>query len=672
MTDLQQPAATWAGVPQLETSDQALAGPGGPMNAQALALMARDNHMRERIAALELALNGYVVNAQGQLVLAGSGGSGEEPPPPVMTGVFVDSVNGNDANNGTSQSTPKRTLAAAAAAVAAGSTVWLSRGSVFRESLKPTADCAIKVYGSGAAPVIDGANVITGWTRHDPGALPDVWSKTVQRELPIKGEDRMGVWKNGVRPRLASTLGDLQTNGGWFCFDPLEAPGVGDDDALNETIYIKSTVEPGATSDVYEYTARKNGLHWYDQAATVDVEGPIEIKRALDHYNAVSGGLGTLRRLLLRDGSLHHLVARGTVFEDILGDEFNPNTQGPAPFTFYQADGAAFNPTATRLMWLGAGGAARLNDGSAKAFYGHSSLGDALLDGGTLIQCVARGMNFGGIASRALVTLRGCLGEDTTNYAFDLYGPTKLEGTLVRDTGVGGFIAVQIRKSTGADIEVVNHCGYSKAGTCVENAAGVSTFTNCAFKNLEGTGFGSTGGTGGTPTLTRCILDFGNRTAQELDNLAGDHNVFFAPPWNDMHPVLQFATGGFQSWNVLAFIQARNGSNANSVWCKPGDQTSGNANAFWLGVKLGTGGPEVGDYRINPTARVYTGNENGVARIGTFLDGTPLTQAGAQQHWDYNARAWAAGPPTRSPRLPVSLAEMRTYLDNPGAWNFYP
>ena len=136
---------------------------------------------------------------------------------------------------------------------------------------------------------------------------------------------------------------------------------------------------------------------------------------------------------------------------------------------------------------------------------------------------------------------------------------------------------------------------------------------------------------------------------------------------------------GSVTYQTLADWQtATSGQDANSVYILPADQVAGGANALWLGyteaaalTDLATIGPAVGDFRINPSARVYGGDNT--AYIGTYADGTtPITEAGPQLHWNWNTRAAVAGPPTRWPDVPETLAESRTYISDPAAWNFYP
>lgn len=80
---------------------------------------------------------------------------------------YVSSINGSTGGNGT-QGNPYKNLSQLTA-LAPGDTVFLEAGSVFRESLvlfqggNASAKVVITSYGSGAKPIISGANTVTNW-----------------------------------------------------------------------------------------------------------------------------------------------------------------------------------------------------------------------------------------------------------------------------------------------------------------------------------------------------------------------------------------------------------------------------------------------------------------------------------------------------------------------------
>src|SRR5579872_4158117 len=95
---------------------------------------------------------------------------------------FYASNGGSDSNNGTSQATPWKTIAHINAhAFSPGQTVCFQDGGQWRESLKVSSSgsagspITFTSYGTGAQPVINGANLVSGWTL----VSGSVWSATV-------------------------------------------------------------------------------------------------------------------------------------------------------------------------------------------------------------------------------------------------------------------------------------------------------------------------------------------------------------------------------------------------------------------------------------------------------------------------------------------------------------
>ena len=72
---------------------------------------------------------------------------------------YFDSVEGNDANNGTTEATAKKTLT-----VQSGNTMHLKRGSSWTVSNFMLSNVTLTTYGSGARPVINGSVMVTGST----------------------------------------------------------------------------------------------------------------------------------------------------------------------------------------------------------------------------------------------------------------------------------------------------------------------------------------------------------------------------------------------------------------------------------------------------------------------------------------------------------------------------
>lgn len=123
--------------------------------------------------------------------------------------VYYVSFNGNDANNGTSQATPWRTIDRVnqiTYAISAGDQILFQRGGKYRGEIiwgtsgSPSSPIVIGAYGTGDAPIIDGSVLVTSWSQHQG----NVWKAYVGQQVDQ-------VYVGGVRMTLART-----PNSGWY------------------------------------------------------------------------------------------------------------------------------------------------------------------------------------------------------------------------------------------------------------------------------------------------------------------------------------------------------------------------------------------------------------------------------------------------------------------------
>src|SRR5512136_1111813 len=85
---------------------------------------------------------------------------------------YVDASVGNDSNPGT-QSAPWRTVAKVnAKAFSPGDNIYFQSGQTWREQLNPSSAgtdgnlITYGAYGSGEKPIINGSNIVTGWSQY--------------------------------------------------------------------------------------------------------------------------------------------------------------------------------------------------------------------------------------------------------------------------------------------------------------------------------------------------------------------------------------------------------------------------------------------------------------------------------------------------------------------------
>lgn len=581
---------------------------------------------------------------------------------------YVDSVNGSDANNGRTLATALRTIAAAQAAVLAfgnGARLALVRGSYWREQYTVQTDnLTVGVVGNPAnpMPVIDGADVVAvPWTQPDVGTYPNVWSISWTRDTGATGQDYLGLWANGVRPAPAATLADLQANGGWMPSDFL---------ATTATVYIKSVADPNTSGVVYEITRRSHAFIGHTQIIGVThpgqvYVGPMELKRCVGHYNALGQGPGQASKIFLRDGNVHHSVTEGTQI-DVVATEYHPSII-PSTNTFFRAVSGGFSPSVVRGLCLLPGGDDRIAHGSA--FYSHGSSGT--VDGFSVDQCLVRGGALAG-ADAHVTTVSNSYCEDAsansismaagTNGVVSRFSYNDTKPSLINDNNA------TIVNFSVADIAVSQTAIYTRFGPAVRDFDGTRTHTYTHCSLIAPSSFAAFGGAPSGPNITNCVFQAATRLYHGFSAAyVGDFNVFVGLDGANL--LMEYNSSIYSS---LSTFQAASGQDAHSVYVKLSEQVSGNGIALWLGIASGANaGPADGDFRINPAARVYNGA--GAMLSGVFSDGvTPITAAGPQEHWNYNLRSVVAGPITRWPILPATIAEMRTYVENPNLWNFYP
>jgi len=584
---------------------------------------------------------------------------------------YVDSVNGSDSNDGLTPATARQTIASAMTLLSAGKKLGLARGSKWRETfIFQHANLSIGVYGTGNPPIFDGRNVVTAtWTQPDIVNFPDVWSVSWTRaQAATTGVAWVNLWADNTFVRAASSLADLQANGGAFYANRT---------ATTTTISIKSTTNPNNNGVVYEISTRGWAFRGHSTAlgsaapANQQVVGPIECTGFIEHYNALAGGPGQSKQLLLTDGNIHHTVTEGDLTEDVLMSRVIPGASGSLHVA-YRVVGTGFSHTARRCLALSEIFAGLGRNGHS-GFYAHGST-PASIDSYTVDQCLMRMCTVSADASLLNVTnlyasgaILAVINTSSTNVNVNI-NRVQIQDTTPQSSAL-------FRSLTSPPvIAIENLCGNNQSGFGMIFTGLPSTppsVTRCAIVNVGGA---ITGGAGASfrASLTlnySIVIATGGRVMDNLQTpYVGDYNVFRGTA--DNQPVFSInaaVSSSFANWQTIS-----GGQDLNSVWLKASDQTAGNANAFWLGISTNANaGPVDGDWRINPAARAY--NAAGAALTGTFADGvTPLTLAGPQEHWNYNTRSVVAGPPTRLVRLPESKAEERQYIEDPAAWNFYP
>jgi hypothetical protein len=204
---------------------------------------------------------------------------------------YVDSVNGNDSNNGLSPSQAFQTIARLTSADAEKhiNTWKLADNSDWREELDiPRSNMTIEAYGAGTKPLLDGSDVIptSSWSLVS-GTINCYQATATIITNPANAW--VNVFENGnflVRDNPASTSTCNSVSGSYY---PSTDFGNG---TTSFTLYIhpSDNSNPATNGKLYEYTARQFAL--YSAGVNTTVNG-IWARRALHNDSAFAMRAGT-------------------------------------------------------------------------------------------------------------------------------------------------------------------------------------------------------------------------------------------------------------------------------------------------------------------------------------------------------------------------------------------
>ncbi len=591
--------------------------------------------------------------------------------------VYGDSVNGSDVNDGLTESSPLQTLSAiqtAAEAVGSGARIrLLNQDSHWRGTLNiETLDNCV-VVGDGGT--IDGADIVTSWS------LASGQSNTYEASIAhnADGTHRLTAYEDGVLLDRVDDVAACEAAAGSF----VDVQG-SDGTPVTMHIHPSDSGNPTTNGKVYEVSTRRFALVFGNntRVESVKTQRAIVNNGSFDGVNELDVNAS---KILASWGTKHNIGIGSGVVSDSIAYAADPPTSYEPSNTMLVAylDDIPFGTHYT-FERVGAIQLTGINGGSAMGV-AHSS-NASLYASGTMRQCWAAGdvffQNLGGVAPWENLFMTGCHDELTIRL-----GVTS--GTVKYATANDSYVAGTVNNISTADIEHASinigaratNGNNSSVFKLTGGANADVTIGRCAFYmeaiHNAGNWYNNSNATGGAFDINYSIV-FGGIIQLQIPSgvvYSGNYNVFFAKHDPLDEPFHAQYAGTF--YTTLAGWQSATSQDTDSVYAEVADQAVGNSNAFWLGWANGGGdtittvGPAVGDFRINPSARVYGGD--GTAYIGTFADGTtPITAAGPQSHWHWNARTTASGPPTAWPDVPESLSEAETYVANPGGWDFYP
>lgn len=549
---------------------------------------------------------------------------------------YVDSVSGSDSNAGT-LAAPFQTLAKVASVSANNKRIALKRGSTWREALNLSAYSGVSLepYGSGAAPVITGFDVVTGWT-DDTATVAGRWYKDVAHNGATT--NRQVVLQDNALMRRVANAAAVSASGTYYSADC----GTG----ATIRVYINVGAEnPNSNGKTYEVTTRQN-CGFFGEDATVT---GIVFRGAISNNGVLETGKGaTVSRCLAAFGTKHNaLVPSGAITDVVFFDNDMPSASEPSniPFVAYDADLRGENITLTRCMFW-----------SQYTFtdfiYSHTSSDPTnRIDSMVVDQCVGHAEpTYGG--GTAVVSA----GDTTTltNSCFtgkinSIFAPYSADATATRVIGQVTSDAGAFRNQNASSNLTVSQCAASREasggtrGFIDPLANQVITLNNCSFDSTSdfyGQALGPVSATTYSLTYNRMLVESNNGVSIPSTVTAGtiDNNLY-SRPGGGIGPYATWNGTGYDLSSAFASWRTASGKDANSAAVTSTPFTGTTTN---------------GDFTLSAAALI-----NGA-------------YSGMTEHWDFNTRSVVSTPPTRWAVGPRTYAEALTYIEDPEAWDFYP
>lgn len=362
---------------------------------------------------------------------------------------YVDSVNGDDANTGTSPAQAFASIAALeSAGISAGNSIGLARGSEWREQLDITVnDVAVAAYGTGNAPILRADNVAANASFSKTAGQTNVYEIAVSLAAALT-EQFCNVYEDDSPLTRVADVATCDSTAS-SCYVTAEYGNV--------TIYVHASDSSDVTANgkTYEYSARNYGFTSGD-ASGCAITGIHTMRNQNGSGSLIAGRSSTLTDCVATDGSKHNVYVKdGCILTNVTATDaywtgnttlFVYNESTPAGL------GVSFiNCTATQSAY----------SGSTIGFYGHrngasGTFGDLIISGCTVSNCVAafEFAHIDSVATFANNTIDNCYEGYRVDHPVSITGLSGISGTAT-------LMIVNIRQAVAVTI--------SDSGFCLKN-----------------------------------------------------------------------------------------------------------------------------------------------------------------------------------------------------------
>ena len=570
---------------------------------------------------------------------------------------YINSQTGNDANSGTTPQSPVKSIAQLQALMQAygnGATaLFIDKGGYYHEDLNLFGYRAVFVNGNYAT--LDASDTIKGvWVQADNVTYPNVWSYFVTTQDSLGQVGLMTI--NNQLPRLATSLSQCNSTPSSYFIWPNALTGT---TPLKDTftLYIYSTTNPNTNGNIYAVMQRNRGFYLDNSSTFVNVttktavtnNGSAEYLDTCEAHNNLYA-FGAKHNTYMQSGTFYDCVSFGA-------DGF-PN---PDQYVYYNVKNVTSDSPVMKRC-IGTDSVYRSWLTTYSSVFGHGNPTVAF-NAFTIDGCLFKNLQSVGAPS--------C----STYYVYNTYGNVVggISGSsssinvycnnfTMNQLNVGGNLNTIIASSKGSSY-FTNVSAYEDSivsgGSSVIAIGSYSTFSliNSTIAGGTRSGMQNTQ-TSGNLIFNYNILTYNPQFSATIicptgQTYTGNHNIFYRR--NGVQQVALSYHG--TTYTTLTSWQSATGQDANSVYVT----TAQLANLY-------LGNPANGDFRINPQAQVTAAN--GTVYTGTFPDGTPITLAGVQTHYDFNKKQSIAGAPTYWPNVPATYNDCYNYIQSPATWSF--
>lgn len=490
---------------------------------------------------------------------------------------YVDSVNGDDGNDGTSIATAFQTLSAITPAD--NLKIGLVAGSYFEETVDWSAYDGISVQGVGdlsqdGLPEINGSSVYGG-TWNDSTDRADAYTNTHSADFTTDAQGVPLVFEGLTALKWVDTVAEVDAEAGTFTCSGGGSTGLA---AGTYTFYVHPTGSTDPDTDGLEYR--------YSHRAAPKA-GPnfdwryVKMSRFVSRngFGSGVGGAGYQHGILYFQMSVVHasIMESGTYSYCHVVHDIDDSREGSIWLEFYTADGTGLTGVWDHCTGVGVDGSAQTHT----FIGGHTGTSQPLYDSVTAIDCSAKYANIGLDVQAETVTIaRPHLYKGKITVTNDV---TITDAWMdVRDNSAP--IAIEGSASDTLVIDGLRLYGDTQTAAIT---FGDLILTNSVFVR-DNTVFRSRGpwrSVGTITAMTGCAFD-GNggswaEQAEALSIASSDYNAFFSNVRMDINGV---------TYNTLAAVQGI-GLDLNSAQSDPdcADPANGDFSLNGSGLPAGVG-----------------------------------------------------------------------------------